>query len=89
MAINMENEVTPKGNAHPTFTEDEVAELLESALEMFTDEELQDDKVMMKELRYFLGLPDRSLLALIKGAREIRELRGRRIPVWAQPFQNH
>lgn len=85
----MENEVTNKENAGPGFTDEEIAELLESALEMFTDEELQDDKVMMKELRYFLGLPDRSIKALIAGAREIRTIRGRRVPVWAQPFQNH
>jgi len=89
MAINMKNEVTPKEKFASRFTDEEVSELLESLLEMFTDDELQDDKVMMKELRYFLGLPDYCLKALISGGREIRRLRGRRIPVWAQPFQNH
>jgi len=85
----MENEVTPRQRATPTFTEAEVGELLESVLEMFTDEDLQHEKVMMKELRYLLGLPDRSLKALIAGAREIRRLRGCRISDWALPFQNH
>ncbi len=81
--------MTSSPKARPIFTDEEVGELLESTIEMFTEAELQSDKVMMRELRYFLGLPDPSLKALIAGAREIRKLRGRRLPPWAQPLQNN
>jgi hypothetical protein len=84
----MEHEVNER-KKRTGLTEAEIGDIMESLTEMFDETELQDDRLMMKELRYFLGLNDKDLCLILEGARDLAKLHGHRTPLWALPFKGH
>ena len=66
-----------------------VEKLLESLIEDYSKEELEDEAFMMSEMSTVLGVSGEEVKTLLAGAKEIQKLREHVIPDWKQLLKMH
>ena len=69
--------------------EEELGQIIEAISEDFSSKDLSNEPFMLSQLRFLLGMQKPDARLILEAAREVKQLRGDRLPDWALLLRRH
>ena len=69
--------------------EEELGQIIEAISEDFSSKDLSNEPFMLSQLRFLLGMEKPDAWLILEAAREVKQLRGDRLPDWALLLRRH